>query len=81
MLALAETASKALYFAVISDVACAADGAIACSAPPDAFAESMRARSHLSTRIQMPHRSCRLGVQAEQKRRMGATFSLHADEP
>ena len=41
---MAETARKALYFAVISDVACAANGAMACSAPP-MLSQSPRARA------------------------------------
>jgi hypothetical protein len=47
----------------------------------NAVAESMFARPHLNTRIRMPHRSCRREVQAKRKRRMGATFNLHADQP
>ena len=44
----------------------------------DAFAESMRARAALNTRMRMPHRSRGLGVQAEWKRRMAppSTYTL-----
>ena len=78
---LAETASKALYFAVISDVACVANGAMACSAPP-MLSQSPCARDpHLNTRIRMPRRRRRLGVDAERKRGMGASFKLPADQP
>ena len=47
----------------------------------DAVMESTHARPYLNTRIRMPHRSCRREAQAERKRRMGATFNLHADQP